>query len=161
MPTQFGTKEDAKDPGPWPHKILEIGMVASKKKLCCLCELWFSVENLTGIASWKAVLQKKASFGDEHAAAKLADRRTSASRLYSGVPLCCFCTQLLAPDPDLPGGLMLEDSVKSPLKSVVGSPGGSKVPPSAASSSHSLGSGTGLTLKPSTFLASFRDKNKA
>ena len=38
MPTIFGTKEDKKDPGPWPHKILEIGMVASKKKLCSLCE---------------------------------------------------------------------------------------------------------------------------
>jgi hypothetical protein len=33
MPTQFGTKDDAKNPGPWPHKILEIGMVASKKKV--------------------------------------------------------------------------------------------------------------------------------
>jgi len=27
MPTTFGTRDDAKDPGPWPHKILEIGMV--------------------------------------------------------------------------------------------------------------------------------------
>lgn len=142
MPTTFGTRDDAKDPGPWPHKILEIGMVASKKKLCCLCELWFSVENLTGVASWKAVLMKKASFGDEHAEAKLNDRRTSASRLYSGVPLCCFCTQLLAPDPDLPddGG-----TVASPKKKAL--------PSSPSGSADLMASGS---LKPSTFLANFR-----
>ena len=146
MPTTFGTRDDAKDPGPWPHKILEIGMVASKKKLCCLCELWFSVENLTGVASWKAVLMKKASFGDKHAEAKLNDRRTSASRLYSGVPLCCFCTQLLAPDPDLP-----EDGGKtmSPKKKL----------PSSTTTTTSSDLASGGSLKPSTFLATFRQKN--
>lgn len=146
MPTTFGTRDDAKDPGPWPHKILEIGMVASKKKLCCLCELWFSMENLTGVASWKAVLTKKASFGDELAETKLNDRRTSASRLYSGVPLCCFCTQLLAPDPDLPE----EVGKSSPKKKALPAVSGSTSPDLAASAS----------LKPSSFLATFREKNK-
>mmetsp|Transcript_6913 Transcript_6913/g.10717 ORF Transcript_6913/g.10717 Transcript_6913/m.10717 type:complete len:152 (+) Transcript_6913:324-779(+) len=150
MPTTFGTRDDAKDPGPWPHKILEIGMVASKKKLCCLCELWFSVENLTGVASWKAVLMKKASFGDALAAAKLNDRRTSASRLYSGVPLCCFCTQLLAPDPDA-----LEEVV-SPGRTGMSSP---RRKLAAAADAEEDGMTAGA-LKPSTFLANFREKNK-
>lgn len=93
-----------KDPGPWLTREVEIAAVPTKKKQCALCELWFSVDNLTGVASWKAVLEKKASFGDEHAKAKLSDPMTSHSRLYSGVPLCCFCTQLIVPEdvPDFP-----------------------------------------------------------
>lgn len=141
MPTTFGTRDDAKDPGPWPHKILEIGMVASKKKLCCLCELWFSVENLTGVASWKAVLMKKASFGDKEAEKRVKDPKTSPSRLYSAVPLCCFCTQLLAPDPDEP-----EEVAKSPKKKALPS----------STSEDLLASGS---LKPSTFLATFKERN--
>jgi len=81
------TDSGPKDPGPWLTRELEIAAVPTKKKQCALCELWFSVDNLTGVASWKAVLEKKASFGDEHAKEKIANPMTSHSRLYSGVPL--------------------------------------------------------------------------
>ena len=40
------------DPGPWMEKILPTFTVSSQKKTCALCELWFSVENLTGLCSW-------------------------------------------------------------------------------------------------------------
>jgi hypothetical protein len=86
------------DPGPWMEKILPTFTVSSQKKTCALCELWFSVENLTGMCSYKGVLSKKASFGDKHAEKKLKDPRTTASRLYSSVRLCTFCAQLVLPD---------------------------------------------------------------
>ena len=57
---------EAVDPGPWMEKILPTFTVSSQKKTCALCELWFSVENLTGMCSYKGVLSKKASFGDKH-----------------------------------------------------------------------------------------------
>ena len=89
---------EAVDPGPWMEKILPTFTVSSQKKTCALCELWFSVENLTGMCSYKGVLSKKASFGDKQAEKKLRDPRMTASRLYSGVKLCTFCAQLVLPD---------------------------------------------------------------
>ena len=86
------------DPGPWMEKILPTFTVSSQKKTCALCELWFSVENLTGLCSWKGVLAKKSEFGDKKAERKLKDPRTNASRLYSGVQLCSFCAQLVTPE---------------------------------------------------------------
>lgn len=94
---------EAVDPGPWMEKILPTFTVSSQKKTCALCELWFSVENLTGMCSYKGVLSKKASFGDKHAERKLRDPRMTASRLYSGVKLCTFCAQLVLPDEEEPG----------------------------------------------------------
>lgn len=97
--SRFGTPAmEVVDPGPWMEKILPTFTVSSQKKTCALCELWFSVENLTGMCSYKGVLSKKASFGDKHAERKLNDSRTTASRLYSGVRLCTFCAQLVLPD---------------------------------------------------------------
>ena len=86
------------DPGPWMEKVLPTFTVTSQKKTCALCELWFSVENLTGLCSWKGVLAKKSEFGDKKAERKLKDPRTNASRLYSGVQLCSFCAQLVTPE---------------------------------------------------------------
>ena len=83
------------------EKILPTFTVSSQKKTCALCELWFSVENLTGMCSYKGVLAKKTSFGDKAAELRLKDPRTTASRLYSGVKLCTFCAQLVLPDEDL------------------------------------------------------------
>ena len=102
MPATFasGQGEGPKDPGPWPDKVLEVMTLPVPKKPCTLCEFWFAVPCLTGVGSFKSVLAKKASFGDKAAKAKLNDDRTSASRLYSGVPLCCFCSQLVVPDPE-------------------------------------------------------------
>jgi hypothetical protein len=42
---------EAVDPGPWMEKILPTFTVSSQKKTCALCELWFSVENLTGMCA--------------------------------------------------------------------------------------------------------------
>ena len=105
-------EEEAVDPGPWFDRVersgdgttdsSELYVVKPKKKTCALCELWFSTDNLTGMTSLKGVLTRKASFGDEDAARRLKDPRTTASRLYSGVPLCSFCAQLARPDPDVP-----------------------------------------------------------
>ena len=102
--------EEAVDPGPWFDRVersgdgttdsSELYVVKPKKKTCALCELWFSTDNLTGMTSLKGVLTRKASFGDEDAARRLKDPRTTASRLYSGVPLCRFCAQLARPDPE-------------------------------------------------------------
>ena len=96
-------EEEAVDPGPWFDRVersgdgttdsSELYVVKPKKKTCALCELWFCTDNLTGMTSLKGVLTRKASFGDEDAARRLKDPRTTASRLYSGVPLCSFCAQ--------------------------------------------------------------------
>ena len=85
------------DPGPWMEKVLPTFTVTSQKKTCALCELWFSVENLTGLCSWKGVLAKKSEFGDKtpSASSRIEDQRP---RLYSGVQLCSFCAQLVTPE---------------------------------------------------------------
>ena len=85
--------EEAVD-GPWFDRVERSGdgttdsselVVKPKKKTCALCELWFSTDNLTGAASLKGVLTRKASFGDEDAARRLRPARprrgcTAASR---------------------------------------------------------------------------------
>lgn len=128
---------EAVDPGPWMEKILPTFTVSSQKKTCALCELWFSVENLTGMCSYKGVLSKKASFGDKHAEKKLRDPRMTASRLYSGVKLCTFCAQLVLPD---------EEELGSTRKSTPGKKGKAK--------DNQAGSGE-EGHRPSDFLKSF------
>jgi hypothetical protein len=128
---------EAVDPGPWMEKILPTFTVSSQKKTCALCELWFSVENLTGMCSYKGVLSKKASFGDKHAEKKLRDPRMTASRLYSGVKLCTFCAQLVLPD---------EEELGSTRKSTPGKKGKAKdIKAVAGEEGH----------RPSDFLKSF------
>jgi hypothetical protein len=128
---------EAVDPGPWMEKILPTFTVSSQKKTCALCELWFSVENLTGMCSYKGVLSKKASFGDKHAEKKLRDPRMTASRLYSGVKLCTFCAQLVLPD---------EEELGSTRKSTPGKKGKAKdIKAGAGEEGH----------RPSDFLKSF------
>jgi len=50
----------AEDCGPWLEKKLEIGKYSKPNKLCGLCELWFQKDNLPGVATRKAILQKQA-----------------------------------------------------------------------------------------------------
>eukprot|EP00976_Prorocentrum_cordatum_P055589 1121687-Prorocentrum_minimum.AAC.4 len=55
--------EEKNSSGPWYEQRApvsqQIGKVSTKKDKCGVCELYFLPENLTGIASWKAVLLKR------------------------------------------------------------------------------------------------------
>ncbi|KAK3275416.1 hypothetical protein CYMTET_16455 [Cymbomonas tetramitiformis] len=86
--------------GPWytvrAPVSQQMGKVTTKKEQCGLCELYFLPHNLTGIASWKAVLLKREEWGLQEASQKL--KVWAPTRLYNSVKLCAFCAQLVVPD---------------------------------------------------------------
>mmetsp|Transcript_7219 Transcript_7219/g.12505 ORF Transcript_7219/g.12505 Transcript_7219/m.12505 type:complete len:134 (-) Transcript_7219:530-931(-) len=100
----FKDDEEDKNPtGPWYEQRApvsqQIGKVSTKKDKCGVCELYFMPENLTGIASWKAVLLKRDEWGLLEAGSKL--KKWAPTRLYNSVRLCAFCAQLVVPDKEL------------------------------------------------------------
>jgi len=114
-------KEEDEGPymGPWytvrAPVSQQMGKVVNKKVQCGLCELYFLPNNLTGIASWKAVLLKRQEWGLEEATQKL--KKWAPTRLYNSVKLCAFCAQLVVPDqstPDFPDFLSSTSPTKKP-----------------------------------------------
>uniref|UniRef100_A0A7S0RW69 Uncharacterized protein n=1 Tax=Pyramimonas obovata TaxID=1411642 RepID=A0A7S0RW69_9CHLO len=96
----FSEGDEQNSAGPWYEQRApvsqQIGKVSTKKDKCGVCELYFLPENLTGIASWKAVLLKREEWGLQEATQKL--KKWAPTRLYNSVRLCAFCAQLVVPD---------------------------------------------------------------
>ena len=81
--------------GPWEGKRIEIGRYQKPIKTCGLCEHWFEKDNLTGVTTRKAILQKQAEWGLTSSERKL--REFKPSRLYEMVQVCIWCAHVLNP----------------------------------------------------------------